>query len=301
MMELRATQRELAGQKEELANQNATATLARFENSFFSLLEAQRVIASKIGTRGGTKTNVEIGASAGKIPNYGVPYFEQFIHSCVRPTSSYSSDFLNVSELKNLTEDEFRDSYLKQIEDRKSKFSAYFEGLDEIKSGKFDSYFRITYRILKFIDEYDFINVATMNIQERLKTIKTQKEREEEKDREIDRIKNSYVGILRAQIGAWEQVAIFYNALSYSKAKNLYQKYALFNTLRYSNLDSPRDLLLYNVRAFHHNVPSLDSEWMDEMLSELNWNWKYSSGEIDILDEETFRRIYNIWSDKNFL
>lgn len=84
-----------------------------------------------------------------------------------------------------------------------------------------DSYFRMLYRILKYVDESSIID---------------------------GKQKYNYVCILRATLSWYELLVLFYNGLSEdgkNRFKPLAEKYALFNNLRIEELASDDDKRLY--------------------------------------------------------
>lgn len=84
-----------------------------------------------------------------------------------------------------------------------------------------DHYFRYLYRIMRFVDEADFLESNTSVITERYK----------------------YMGILRATLSPYELVFLFYNNLSKygnEKVKPLIEKYSFFKSLRKELLANTR-------------------------------------------------------------
>lgn len=84
-----------------------------------------------------------------------------------------------------------------------------------------DNYFRMLYRIIKYVDESHVID---------------------------DNQKYNYVCILRATLSWYELLVLFYNGLSDNGNKHfkpLVEKYALFNNLRIEELASSDDQVLY--------------------------------------------------------
>jgi hypothetical protein len=74
----------------------------------------------------------------------------------------------------------------------------------------FDHYFRYIYRILKFVDEADYLEKNRKHIDERYK----------------------YTSILRATFSPYELVFLFYNGLLYKKSKYYLEKYTMLKNLR---------------------------------------------------------------------
>lgn len=86
-----------------------------------------------------------------------------------------------------------------------------YENIDNLHF--LDHYFRYLYRIIKFVDEAQFLESKTKYIDQRYK----------------------YLCILRATLSPYELVFLFYNGLSYNGNKDfkpLIEKYSLLNNLR---------------------------------------------------------------------
>lgn len=83
-----------------------------------------------------------------------------------------------------------------------------------------DHYFRLLYRIFKYIDDADN-NVIS------------------------DEKKYEYTGIVRTTLSPYELIMLFYNGFSHPKFKELIEKYALLQNLRVELLASHADISLY--------------------------------------------------------
>lgn len=245
MRELSENREELAGQKEELKSQNVTEIQARFENSFFNLLETQRVIARSIIM------------DDNEFNNYKSPHLykdKNIFKFLVENEIKMNMDrcIIYASQL-NDEETNFKNILITKSSERLKFLVEKFNDISFIKDGRFDSYFRLTYRILKFVDEFDFDKVSEVQLRNlRLITNNhTHKSRKLIKNKSKS-IKLNYTGLLRSQIGIYEQVMIFYNALNpkYAKCKKLIEKYNMFNSLRTSMLANVQDTLLYKLSAF---------------------------------------------------
>lgn len=257
--ELRQNREELEGQKNELKAQNATQIQARFENSFFSLLEAQRVIAKSI-----------LNTNDSKVSTKNNPFellIDNFIdeHKCITNIRyfSYSKFIFDIDSDSNEV------NYINNIIKLKKYRIEMFNKLEWINEGRFDSYFRITYRILKFLDDFKFVTIAESASRLNNTSQGDTEKRIDEDSKEVFEIKRYYAGILRAQIGVFEQIAIFYNALDpkYMKCKNLLEKYNMFNSLRFSALINNVDVLFYKPSAFYKDEkqdPKLKISIIDE-------------------------------------
>lgn len=176
--ELKYTRQELKEQKNEFILQNETLRHQRFENTFFQMLTLQQEIVS------------------------GLNHFYRGVNGTVETVSRsmFGDLFLYVQVYHNNT------TYLSLKELlNKCGITPYCSlNLPE----HFDHYFRHLYRIIKFVDETDFLS-------------------EDEK--------YSYTSMLRATLSRYELVWLFYNSLSpngENKFKPLIEKYALLKNLR---------------------------------------------------------------------
>lgn len=99
-----------------------------------------------------------------------------------------------------------------------------------------DHYFRYLYRIMKFVDESDYLETNKKYIDERYK----------------------YMGILRATLSPYELVILFYNDLSKygkEKVKPLIEKYSMFKSLR-------PELLANTMRDY--NLDLIEDDYKDD-------------------------------------
>ncbi|MBD5648151.1 MAG: hypothetical protein HDQ89_11325 [Desulfovibrio sp.] len=241
--ELEQNRKELAGQKNELKAQNATQIQTRFENSFFSLLEAQRVISKSIVYIGDYNKNDNNYKKASY--KYQKNIFEVLIENF---KDNYDVDTSFNQYIFEFDGDEFINNIYEHLLKNKTSINEGFNKLPWIREGRFDNYFRMTYRILKFLDEFDFDKVAESRIEFKLGEIS----KKEKISKEVNKIKQNYAGILRSQIGVFEQLAFFYNALNpkYFKCKTLIERYNMFNSLPVHMLLNHKDVLLYKLEAF---------------------------------------------------
>ena len=86
-----------------------------------------------------------------------------------------------------------------------------------------DHYFRLLYRIFKYIDDADN-NVIS------------------------DEKKYEYTGIVRTTLSPYELIMLFYNGFSHPKFKELIEKYAILQNLRMELLASQADISLYKLK-----------------------------------------------------
>lgn len=184
--ELSLTHEELKGQKEQLEEQNKTLKIQRFENTFFNMLSQFQEVVS------------------------GITYTQDFGQKTkeYKGRELFFEGFENL-EVKNREEGLFVEnasfSSLRECIEK--------EGLQGYASVEmptyFDHYFRLLYRILKFVEKTDLI----------------------EKDNE----KYEYTSMIRAILSRYELVWLYYNGLSSygnQKLKPLIEKFCMLKNLR---------------------------------------------------------------------
>lgn len=296
MLELSDNRKELRGQKQELASQNATTIRASFENSFFNLLETHRVIAKSIKLdHNGYRTKSGLDAFYDVREDYKYGYSgKKFRIKC---------------SLLDENKDYFMIKFQSLLSTHQRILNNLFIDLPPIKNGTFDSYFRLTYRIVKFIDKFDFDKVATYGLRnhDNEDDICSGNEGKDDKDNnkidlEVLKIKKNYVDLLRSQIGVNEQFLLFYNVINprYYKCKYLIEKYSIFNSLRFESLIDQRDILLYKLTSFT-NTP-------DDYGFDAGVLYKFLTGnnqetDLQIINEnmkENLKSVYNCWKTCGF-
>ena len=175
--ELELTRKEMEDQTAEFEKQNETLKIQRFENTFFNMMSQFQDVVNNL------KVTKEFYGGEGR--------------------------------------DCFEKTYIKnwQIEQNFNDFAhlsmssiIFREGLDGYKKSEmpkyFDHYFRLLYRILKFVNDS---TVITDFVQ-----------------------KYEYTAMLRAMLSRYELVWLYYNGLAYGaqKLKPLIERYAMLNNLR---------------------------------------------------------------------
>jgi hypothetical protein len=184
--ELSLTHEELKGQKEQLEEQNKTLKIQRFENTFFNMLsQFQEVVSGITYTLDfGEKTKVYKGREL---------FYEGFENLEVK-----------IREEGSFVENSRFDTLRECIEK---------EGLQGYASVEmptyFDHYFRLLYRILKFVEKTDL--------------------------QESDKEKYVYTSMIRAILSRYELVWLYYNGLSAygnKKLKPLIEKFCMLKNLR---------------------------------------------------------------------
>lgn len=200
--ELAQTRHEMEEQTIEFEKQNESLRIQRFENTYFNMLSL----------------------------------FQEVVNNLTVTKDFYKSEGRYC----------FEKVYVKnrQIEDNVNDFAylsmstiIFREGIDGYKRSEipkfFDHYFRLLYRILKFVDDSKVIT-------------------------DFDE-KYEYTAMLRSMLSRYELVWLYYNGLSYGaqKLKPLIERYAMLNNLRKELLvkGKPRGFAEYKDSAFRKTYP----------------------------------------------
>lgn len=213
--ELEMQRKELSDQKEEFKTQNVTLKRQRFENTFFNMLQLLQQVTDNISysyTRIVENENFGVNSLGRRYKEITIQAngrdafrisFEEAPHSSSQDTRSGMRGLLSVDGIAGY-EDSLTPTY-------------------------FDHYFRLLYRIIKFVDSSRLI---------------------EDEDR------YEYSSMVRAQLSRYELIWLYYNGLSCygnEKFKRLIETYSLLKNLRTEML--VKDLPLkaeYSPSAFRH-------------------------------------------------
>ena len=189
-------------QTAEFEKQNETLKIQRFENTFFNMLSQFQDVVNNL------KVTKEFYGSEGR------DCFEKTYVKNEQIEQNFN-DFAHLSMSSII----FRDGINGY---KRSEMPKYF-----------DHYFRLLYRILKFVDESKVI----INYDQ----------------------KYEYTAMLRAMLSRYELVWLYYNGLSYGaqKLKPLIERYAMLNNLRSELLvkGKPKGFGEYNDSAFKNTYP----------------------------------------------
>jgi len=192
--ELKQTREELEKQKEQFQIQNDTLKRQRFENTFFNMLSHLENIVNNV--EHGKRKNIDYEKGRRVFEKVYSTYFDR----------SLKNDMNNVFSIE-----EVREVYNKHIFDIQI----------------FENYFVYLYRIMKFVDETNFLN-------------------EEEK--------SNYIDILRATLSPYELIVLFYNGLCHDKMKRLIEKYIFLDNLRIELLANINHLLFYDKQSYSEEL-----------------------------------------------
>lgn len=209
--ELKYQREELSETRKEFITQNKTLKSQRFENTFFNLISIHNQIVNDI--------------------DYDKPIGEAIITVNGR--------------------DVFRDRYflLKKRLDTNGDYNKIYQNFYEERKTDFGHYFRNLYRIIKMVNETEFISRVEV------KELKTSNKLNEEHQYKIynylERYK--YTSIVRAQLSDYELLLLFYNCLTKNgieKFKPLIEEYSLFKNLPQSDIQNKDLVKKYKSTAF---------------------------------------------------
>lgn len=224
--ELKLTRTEMADQTAEFEKQNSTLQLQRFENTFFQLLNQFEQIASNLSFSYMENTDCKKYYPDDEGPAY--PLDQK--RSIIVGRELFWHAFEEVPHYYKVVDTILPDGTMKVNGMRGLLKAKGMEGyMDSFTPSYFDHYFRLMYRILKFVDNTKLIAEAE---------------------------KYGYTCILRALLSRYELVWLYYNGLSdygSEKFKPLIEKYSMLQNLREELLvDECETTLNYSDRAYNH-------------------------------------------------
>jgi hypothetical protein len=230
--ELKLQREELEETRKEFIIQNSTLKFQRFENTFFNLLNLHHQIVE------GIDYETQIEKQRGRIVGGFVP-------------ASQKGREYEIVIIKG--RDVFKDKYeelLRAIKDKGGDFKNTYMDYYETVQTDFGHYFRNIYRIIKFINETDFISMDEVNennVSEKLI---------EKKNFEIQ---YKYTSMLRAQLSDYELLWIFYNCQTtngYWKFKPLVEKFAILKNMPKNKIHN--DSLLDEYKKTAYGLDKID-------------------------------------------
>jgi hypothetical protein len=211
--ELALTRQEMEEQTAEFEKQNETLRIQRFENTFFNMLsqfqEVVNTLSAKYKSRG--EVIVVDGREIFKAAYEEMPVFIE--------NPEGNGEFRRFKGILNTIKNEGLEGYVKA----------------DVPTN-FDHYFRLLYRILKFVNESKVIT-------------------------DFDE-KYEYTAMLRALLSRYELVWLYYNGLSdygVEKLKSLIERYAMLKNLRDDLLVDGVDVGSYSESAFRKTRPEEDA------------------------------------------
>lgn len=213
--ELKLQRKELADTRVEFKIQNETLKLQRFESTFFNLLNLHHSIVNAIDYRYYKRKEKDGWVTARRL-----------------------SDNEELEAVTITSRDVFRFRYNKMLEEMKPSPTTYeqiYLTHYEQAQTDFGHYFRNLYRMIKLVDETEFL-------------IKTG----ENRDKELFKLKYKYTSIIRAQLSDYELLWLFYNCLSENgvdKFKPYVERYSLLKNMPHDKLADIGHVKLYEKRA----------------------------------------------------
>lgn len=224
--ELQLTRKEMEDQTAEFEKQNSTLRLQRFENTFFQLLSQFESVTDNLSFSYMEDLSHKEYYAEGESPTFQVNQPRTIITG----RELFRTTFEEVPHYISYRDSILPDGMIRLIGMRKLLAKKGMKGyMDSFTPSYFDHYFRLMYRILKFVDNTKLI---------------------EDKD------KYNYTCILRALLSRYELVWLYYNGLSdygSEKFKPLIEKYSMLQNLREELLvDSCTTSLNYSEKAYNH-------------------------------------------------
>ena len=212
--ELALTRQEMEEQTAEFQKQNETLRIQRFENTFFNMLsQFQEVVNSLSAQYKSHRTEIVVeGREIFKAAYEEMPVFIE--------NPEGNGEFRRFKGILNTIKNEGLEGYVKA----------------DVPTN-FDHYFRLLYRILKFVNESKVIT-------------------------DFDE-KYEYTAMLRALLSRYELVWLYYNGLSdygVEKLKSLIERYAMLKNLRDDLLVDGVDVGSYSESAFRKTRPEEDAQ-----------------------------------------
>ena len=224
--ELQLTRQEMSDQTIEFEKQNSTLQLQRFENTFFQLLNQFEQITSNPTFSYMENTDCKEYYPDGDGPAYPIDQKRSVIvgRELFRHAFEEVPHYYKV--VATILPDCTRKIYGMRGLLNKKGLDGY---MDSFTPSYFDHYFRLMYRILKFVDNTKLI---------------------------AEEDKYEYTCILRALLSRYELVWLYYNGLSdygSEKFKPLIEKYSMLQNLREELLvDKCITSLNYSAKAYNH-------------------------------------------------
>lgn len=206
--ELALTRQEMEEQTAEFEKQNETLRIQRFENTFFNMLSQFQEVVNNLSVSARVKgENVVL---------TGRESFQELFERAVVyiPNPQRDGKFVGIRGMKAVLDTYGLEGYV-----------------NSEAPTQFDHYFRLLYRILKFVKTSPLINRF-----------------EDEYE---------YTSILRATLSRYELVWLYYNGLTYgkNKLKPLIERYAMLKNLRKDFLVPGIDGGPYAESAYQKSIP----------------------------------------------
>lgn len=224
--ELQLTRQEMSDQTYEFEKQNSTLQLQRFENTFFQLLNQFEQITSNLSFSYMENTDCKDYYPEGDGP--AIPINQK--RSVIVGRELFRHAFEEVPHYYKVVDTILPDGTMKANGMRGLLNKKGMKGyMDSFTPSYFDHYFRVMYRILKFVDKTRLI---------------------------AEEDKYEYTCILRALLSRYELVWLYYNGLSdygSEKFKPLIEKYSMLQNLREELLaEKCKTSLNYSAIAYNH-------------------------------------------------
>lgn len=242
--ELELTRKEMKEQTAEFEKQNQTSRLQQFETTFFNMLELQQSIVNGLYIDYQKKDPEIDGNSLLRIKKTDHSVSGRDVFRFCYDEESFTWRFANGDCTK------YRGGLRTVLEN----FGLYGYNHSFIVV-RFDHYFRHFYRIIKFVDNIDWMSPSS---------------------------KYEYISILRATLSPYEIIWLYYNGLSFygEKLKTYIEKYSLLNNIRlnYLTITNENKEYLKSKGIFESDFENKGLRYNDFLfyLSEENCSGKYT-------------------------
>lgn len=233
--ELSFQRQELKQTRKEFEIQNETLKLQRFENTFFNLLTLHHQIVDSI--------DLDIEKEK-KTTNNSVKHV---------------LDSMNTPQEYDRIIIKGRDVFKHRYEDLKLHlefqggiFNEKYLEIYEYVQTDFGHYFRNLYRIIKLVDETEFITYSQLKTSQNSAT-EEQKTKYKNKNQKL---RYKYTSMVRSQLSDYELLWLFYNCISTNgieKFKPYIEKYSLLKNIPKDKLHDKTIMNEYNNSAFENN------------------------------------------------
>ena len=220
--ELKYQRDELIETRKEFNIQNSTLKFQRFENTFFNLLNLHHQIIE----------NIDYTDKLRKDDNRTIGGAREYEFVTIKGRDFFKDKFeILHRKLENTN-----------LENTNVVYLDFYKSLQT----DLGHYFRHVYRIIKFVDETEFI--SKIELQENTKIVNNDMYLNENY-----KIKYKYISMFRAQLSDYELLWLFYNCISNNgveKFKPLIEKYSIFKNIPFDKIHNNELIKTYAASAF---------------------------------------------------
>lgn len=228
--ELKLQREEISKTREEFVTQNTTLRLQRFENTFFNLLSLHHQIVNAIDLDfDRVKRNDDIAVRLMRKTEYEI--------ISLKGRDVFKHKFEILLDILKSSKEDINKTYLTFYSTVQTDFGHYFRNL---------------YRIIKMVDETEFVSLNEISYINFIKV----STKEEEYNKINHSYRYKYTSMLRAQLSDYELLWLFYNCLTdngIEKFKPLIERYCLLKNMPKDKIYNSILLNEYKDSAYKHN------------------------------------------------